>query len=143
VGTYGISLGGYTAALLAGLHDSIDCAIECIPPSDLVVTAERFSSSLDRLRAASLGIDWQSERDVRRVVSPYAVTPRVEPAGRYFIAATGDRFVPAAQVRDLWRHWGRPTIKWSAGGHISALIDRASRALVERALRERLIAPTA
>ncbi len=132
-------MGGYTIALLAGLTDGLDCAIACIPPSDLVFTAQRLSSSLDLLVATSLGIDWERERSVRRVVSPLAFRPRVAPQGRYIVAATGDRLVPAAQVRDLWRHWGRPRIVWSAGGHLSALMEREGRALIETAVRDRLL----
>src|SRR3989442_416086 len=38
VGVFGISLGGYTSAVLAGIEDGLACVIAGVPPSDLIAT---------------------------------------------------------------------------------------------------------
>lgn len=134
VGVFGISLGGYTSALLAGLEDGLACVIAGVPPSDLVATAELFASSTERRTAGGAGADLQRDRAVHRVVSPLAVSPRLERGRRFIFAATGDQFVPVEQVRALWLHWERPPIRWSTGGHVSALRQRGPRAFVDEAI---------
>jgi hypothetical protein len=60
--------------------------------------------------------------------------PRLDRDRRFIFAATGDQFVPVEQVRALWRHWERPRISWCTGGHVSALLQREPRALVDEAV---------
>ncbi len=139
IGVFGLSLGGYTAALLAGLEAGLSLAILGIPPSDFVHTTERLSGSLGRIQARSLGLDWARDRRLTRVVSPLAFEPLVEPDGRFMFGGLGDRIVPVEQTRDLWIHWDRPPIVWSAGGHLSALGDKESRVMLDRALEMRLV----
>jgi len=68
------------------------------------------------------------------VVSPLGMPPRVEHRGRYIFAATGDQFVPIEQVRALWQHWERPRIYWCTGSHVSAMMQRGPRDLVDEAI---------
>jgi len=134
VGLFGISLGGYTSALLAGLEDGLACVIAGVPPSDLIATNELLATSLERRIARAAGVDFERERAIHRVVSPLAVSPRLERDRRFLFAATGDQFVPIEQVRALWLHWERPRIRWCIGGHLSALMQRETRAFVDEVL---------
>jgi pimeloyl-ACP methyl ester carboxylesterase len=134
VGVFGISLGAYTSAVLAGVEDGLACVIAGVPPADLIATNEHMASSLDRRVAAAAGADFARDRAVQSVVCPLALSPRLDRDRRFIFAATGDQFVPVEQVRALWRHWERPRISWCTGGHVSALLQREPRALVDEAV---------
>jgi dienelactone hydrolase len=138
IGVFGISLGGYTSALFAGLEDGLACVVAGVPPTDLIDTAEYLATTHERRVARAAGIDFERDRALHRVVSPLAFAPRLARERRYLFGATGDRFVPAEQVRALWQHWERPAIAWSTGGHVSALLQREPRALVDAAIAAHL-----
>ena len=140
VGVYGLSLGGYTAALLAGLDDGLACAIAGIPASDFARLGRRFSTPMLLREAEAIGLSWEDIERVFSVVSPLALEPRVASARRYIFGATADRLVPPDQVRDLWLHWDRPRIAWYAGSHLSFAREREVKALLEDALQESLLA---
>ncbi len=136
LGVYGISLGGYTSALLAGIEDNLDCVIAGVPPSDMIAHRDYLASSLERRTAAAAGVDSAREQLIYRVVSPLALDPLVPFEKRYLFGATGDQFVPIEQVQALWQHWGQPRIRWTTGGHVSALMQRDPKILVDEALVE-------
>lgn len=143
IGLHGISLGGYTSALLAGLEDGIECVIAGVPPSDLIATGLHFSCSYDRRLADAAGVDYERDRALHSVVSPLTVTPRMPREQRFIYAATGDRFVAVEQVKRLWEHWEQPRISWCTGGHVSALMQRAPRTLVDEVASTSLLGPAA
>ncbi|HME70688.1 MAG TPA: alpha/beta hydrolase, partial [Myxococcota bacterium] len=35
------------------------------------------------------------------------------------VAGRGDRIVPPEHPHALWEHWGRPSIHWFSGGHLT------------------------
>ena len=135
VGVYGLSLGGYNAALLASLDEGLDCVIAGIPASDFARLFFRHRPTLEVRRAAQRGIDEEGVSDVLRVVSPLALAPRVPRERRFLFAAAADRIVPADQVLDLWRHWERPRIEWYPGAHVTFVVHAGVRNLVEEGLR--------
>lgn len=134
VGVYGLSLGAYTSAVLSSIEDNLACVIAGVPPTDMVAHREYLSSSQDRRLAAIAGVDIERERAVYSVVAPLDLSPRVPHSGRFIFAATGDQFVPVEQVHALWQHWEQPRISWCTGGHVSALMQRAPRELIDEAL---------
>jgi len=134
VGVLGLSLGAYTSALLAGIEDDLACVIAGVPPTDMVAHREYLASSHERRLASIAGTDMQRERALYRVVAPLELAPRVPHCGRFIFASTADQFVPVEQIHALWQHWERPHISWCTGGHISALMQRAPRSLVDEAL---------
>jgi dienelactone hydrolase len=133
VAAYGISLGGYTAALLAGLSDELDGVVAGIPAiSHTGIT--RFNVPPIFLGLAEkLGLRWDWIEQLVRVVSPLALAPRVPWDRRFVFGATADRLVPAEGVRDLWRHWGRPRLEWYDGSHVSFGWERPVRKLLREA----------
>jgi pimeloyl-ACP methyl ester carboxylesterase len=135
IGVYGLSLGGYTTALLSCLEGDLACAIAGIPAVDFARLVERVAPNRLLREVERLGFDWGALRDVLSVVSPLALDPLVPRDRRSIFAGTADHLVPADQVRDLWRHWGEPRIAWYAGSHISFLREPQVRFLVEDALR--------
>jgi hypothetical protein len=139
VGVYGISLGGYNAALLACLDGQLACALAGVPVADFARIVFRHGPPLQLRDAVDAGLVDERMRELERVVSPLALEPLVPAERRWLFAAVADRIVPPDHVRDLWRHWGRPPLAWYQGSHLSFRAHPEVGAFVERALREGLL----
>ncbi|MFO1431905.1 MAG: alpha/beta hydrolase [Candidatus Competibacteraceae bacterium] len=135
IGVYGLSLGGYTAALLASLDSHLACVIAGIPPSDLTALIGYHISPWQQRRAERAGLHFAELSEVMRVVSPLAFTPCVPGAQRAIFGAVADRLVPTRQVLDLWCHWERPALLWYQGSHLSFMLHETVTAFVEDRLR--------
>ena len=135
IGTLGLSLGGYNAALLACLDDDLRCAILGIPLADFARAMFRHAPPRHLQDAVEAGIDEDRTHQVLRVVSPLVLLPKVAVEHRAIFAASADRLVPADQPRDLWRHWGEPRIEWYPGGHITFRAHAGVRRLLVESLR--------
>jgi hypothetical protein len=119
IGIYGLSLGGYTAALLAALEPSLRCVLAGIPASDFVELGRHHIRAAQIGAAERAGFDWPQVERIFRVVAPLAMPVRVGWRRRFLFAGTADRIVPLAQARRLWRHWGQPRALWYRGTHFS------------------------
>jgi hypothetical protein len=134
VGLFGLSLGGCTSALVAGVEDGLACVIAGIPLVDVAaVTTEnaplKFTSRSDYRALVELA------PALYRVVSPLALTPRLPVDRRFIFGGLADRLVPpGTQVERLWEHWGRPRMCWFAGGHVGYLRSARVRAFTQEAL---------
>jgi pimeloyl-ACP methyl ester carboxylesterase len=134
VGLYGISLGAYTAALVAALEPKLDCVIAGIPTSDyLSLLRSHVPRPLQRI-AAERGFDPRMIERVLRVVSPLAMKPRISRERLFLFAGRADRLAGPEQARALWRHWDRPRLSWYDGSHISFLWEKTVEELVLEAL---------
>lgn len=144
VGVYGLSLGGYTTALLAGLERRLDCVVAGVPHADYAdLTRWNLQPLILRL-ADGLRIDWDALGRLFRVVSPLAVTPRLPREQRYLFAACADRLVPPAHARNLWLHWECPRATWYEGSHVSFGWEADVHSLLDEAFRATdLVAPSA
>ena len=138
IGVYGLSLGGYTTALLASLDDRLCCAVAGIPATDFARTFFRHGGPWQERAALHVGLTQEKMAEVLRVISPLALTPKVPHAGRAIFAGVGDRLVPPDQVRDLWRHWGEPRIVWYQGSHLTLGMHPDVREITETTLRNTL-----
>jgi dienelactone hydrolase len=139
VGTHGLSLGGYNAALLAGLEDDLACAIAGIPATDLARLVWRHTPPLQLKYMEHRGVVHDEMAEVLRVVSPLAIEPKVPKKARAIYAGVADRLVPPDQVRDLWTHWDEPDIVWYQGSHVTFMLDPRVRTMVKRVLHESLL----
>jgi hypothetical protein len=133
VGAYGLSLGGYTVALLATLEANLDCVIAGIAPSDFVTLGRTHSHPLIAALARYGAPPEDEARTTLRVISPLAAPPLVPWPNRYLFGGLADRMVPRRQVRALWEHWGRPRLAWYNGSHLSFRGEREVRALLREA----------
>jgi pimeloyl-ACP methyl ester carboxylesterase len=136
VGVLGHSLGGYTAALLAGLADNID-AVVCANPS--VEPSHMFWR--DGLSAATRylktnGMTQKKSDQLLRVVSPLAFEPRVPKEGRAVIASLADRIIPVSEPHELWQHWDEPRVLWHQGTHFGLLQTDKGKEAVRETLRD-------
>ncbi|MCZ6714809.1 MAG: prolyl oligopeptidase family serine peptidase [Deltaproteobacteria bacterium] len=134
IAVYGLSLGGYTAGLVAGLEPDLDCVIAGIPASDWVGLMRSHTSETIVRATHHLGFPWEKVEELLRVVSPLALPPRVAPSRRFLFAGTADRLAPPEQAQSLWNHWGRPRLAWYHGSHVSFWIEPKVKALVREAL---------
>jgi hypothetical protein len=137
VGLHGLSLGGYTAALLAGIEDDLDCIIVGLPPSDLPSLMVRHASRYlpAELAAEELApIGSEASRAVNRLISPLAFRRRLPRDRCYLYAAVGDRVATPEQAVNLWRHWDEPEILWLQSAHLPAPMLRETRRFVHDAL---------
>jgi len=140
LGIFGMSLGGYTAALLASLERGLACAVPYVPAVSLPkLIGAGFSPEQQRLREA-LGCDdallsaaWASHEPLRH-------RPLVAPPGRLILAGACDRICSPDQARALWEHWERPSIHWFEGSHLAHFGRRAVRERLGVHLRETLSA---
>lgn len=134
VGVYGVSLGGYLAALLAGV-EQVDCVVAGIPFADVLelMTHHRPPAEYARI----MGCD--SAKTAFRVVSPLATTPPLATSRRALFIARGDRFVPGNQSVELRQAWQQSPAYWHNGGHIGCLWSRKTKAFVADVLREALV----
>jgi len=121
VGVYGISLGGYSAALLTTLEDDLACAIAGIPPSDFPALFRHHMPARLNRRARRYHLVGPDADQVHTVVSPLARPPRVPVDRRYIYAGLGDRLSTPVQAYRLWEHWERPRIAWYGGNHVGYL----------------------
>jgi hypothetical protein len=136
VGAYGISLGGYTAALVASLDATLDCVVAGIPAADFVRLYETHAAPIVRGMAASVGLPIERVKRLLRVVSPLALPPRVPHARRFVFAAVRARLAPPDHARDLWLHWERPQMRWYEGSHVSFFFESDVKALLRDAFSQ-------
>ncbi len=138
VGAIGMSLGGYTAALWAGL-DRLDFVIPVVPfvslPDFVHSVATELSSSLELSSPRLL-------EQIYRVHSPLRFRPKVSRAGRLIIAARDDRILPPTHALALSNHWDQTEILWLEGGHLDQLtasiaLNRIHQLLLSLGLAER------
>ena len=140
IGVYGLSLGGYTAALLAALEPRLACVIAGIPAADFVRLGQLHVPASMQAAAVEAGFDWTLVERIFRVISPLAMPPRVAKSRRYLFAGMADRIVPLAQARRLWRHWDRPQSIWYRGSHLSFAWEQRVREWIGSALHTHLAA---
>jgi hypothetical protein len=134
VGTYGISLGGYTAALHASLEDDLDCVILGVPASDFSRLLQTHVPNFVLWAADRFGISFHAAERLLSVVSPFSFAPRVPRERRFLYAGVADQLTSPDHARDLWVHWEEPRVAWYQGGHVSFLWQREVRAIVHEAL---------
>jgi len=134
VGTYGISLGGYTAALHASLEEDLDCVIVGVPASDFSRLLRSHLPNFVIRAAERFGLSFEAIERLLSVVSPFSFEPKVPHERRFLYAGLADQLTTPDHAGDLWHHWGEPRVAWYQGGHVSFLWQREVRELVSEAL---------
>ncbi len=135
VALYGVSLGGFLSALLAGLEPGLDAVIAGIPVVDFPELFRQQSPHHIRLRAVEHNILDGNAELVHSVVSPLHVTPTMPRERRFIFAGLGDRMAPPTQAHALWAHWDEPEMQWYGGNHVGYLWSRQVTAFLGNSLR--------
>ena len=116
----GMSLGGYTSALIAAVDDRIQAVIPNVP----VVTPEAAfddwfpANMLVRLGNRLTHVDKGKSDAATRYHSPLNYPALVGKERRLIIAGLGDKLAPPQQAELLWRHWDRCAFHWFPGNHV-------------------------
>jgi pimeloyl-ACP methyl ester carboxylesterase len=116
----GMSLGGYTSALIAGVDDRIQAVIPNVP----VVTPESAfddwfpANMLVKLGNRVAGTSRELSDAAAMYHSPLNYAPKVPKDRRLIITGLGDRLAPPEQAELLWEHWERCAFHWFPGNHI-------------------------
>lgn len=116
----GISLGGYTSALLASVDDRIQAVIPNVP----VVTPDRTvdewfpANKLVALNRRVAHTDPELSAAATMYSSPLNYAPLVPKNRRLIITGLGDRLAPPQQAELLWQHWDRCAFHWFPGNHL-------------------------
>ena len=120
VGITGISLGGYTTALMAAVEPRLHCAIPNVPVvsiADLVLEWQPIGAMV-RALLTGLRRDLSEARQLMACACPLTYPPRIPRERLMVIGGVGDRMVPPKHARLLWDHWGRCRLHWFPGSHL-------------------------
>lgn len=120
IGLLGLSLGGYIAALMAGLRPDLAFVITVIAPACLGDLAHRFMMDSGQYQGRSdAALSREEFQAAYRVHSPLTYAPLVPRERLLIVAGRGDRIVHPHHAAWLGRHWGNPSVAWFSGSHIA------------------------
>lgn len=116
----GLSLGGYTSALLAAVEPRLQAVIPNVP----VVSVESeirdwFPANMVIEGGRRLGrVAHEEFSEANAYHSPLNYAPLVAKDRRLIITGLGDRLAPPEQAEMLWHHWDHCALHWFPGNHI-------------------------
>lgn len=116
----GLSLGGYTSALLATVEPRLQAVIPNVP----VVSVESeirdwFPANMLLHGGQRLGHVPDEEFTAATAYhSPLNYIPLVAKERRLIITGLGDRLAPPEQSEMLWHHWDQCALHWFPGNHV-------------------------
>ena len=120
LGLIGISLGGYTSALLAGLDERYRFVVPIITPASFAdIIWWHGANHPVQQRAIAAGASLERMRQVWSIHSPLSHQLKVSRDNVLILAAARDAVVRPVQTLALWRHWGEPEIRWFGGSHMT------------------------
>jgi len=115
VGVLGMSLGGYTSALLATVERQLAFAVPIIPLASIADFAReggRLVGTLDQQAAQYAALE-----AAYRVVSPLGRPSQIDSERMLVLGAVADRITPIEHARRLAAHFNAP-LEAFAGGHL-------------------------
>ncbi len=136
VGVTGVSLGGFTSAILAVVEPRLQFAIPNVPVislPDLVLEWEPIGIVLRAVLRLIRG-DIVDARRLLAVSNPLTYDAALPRDRLMIVGGVGDRLAPPKHSRLLWEHWGRCPIHWFPGSHLvhldrGAYLDEIARFL--------------
>lgn len=131
IGAMGMSLGAYTAALLATVSDRLSALGLVVPLGSLADYARDHGVLPDPTLHGAL------ER-AHACIDPVRRAPLIAPANVRIAAALGDRVTPLHHAERLARHFDVRLDTW-AGGHLVQLGRRRGFRAIQRFLQSRLL----
>lgn len=138
VGVMGISLGGYTSAVLASVDERVAFAVPNVPVASIPDLVMEWQPLGTIVRAVMRASGW-TLRDARRLLavsSPLTWRPRVPIERRFIIGGVGDRLAPPKHTCLLWDHWDRCRLYWFPGSHLVHIDRRGYLHQLGRFLRD-------
>lgn len=116
----GMSLGAYTAALVASVDDRLDAVIPNVPVVSMEEQVDAWfpANKVFSLGRTVAGISRDETAAAAAYHSPLTYRPLVPRDRRLIIAGIGDRLAPPDQAEKLWRHWDQCPLHWFPGSHV-------------------------
>jgi pimeloyl-ACP methyl ester carboxylesterase len=116
----GISLGGYTSALVASVDDRLEAVI---PNCPVVTPSTLFDEWFPANKLVGLGLRLSNiSRDELAAGlayhCPLNYRPKLARDRRMIITGLGDRMAPPDHAVKLWRHWDHCALHWFPGSHV-------------------------
>lgn len=139
-GLVGLSLGGYTASLLAGLVSDLAFVVPIMAPCSFAdVFWLHGEGRPGRAQAESVGFSLWDFRTMWAAHTPLMHRPRLPRDRLLIVMGQGDRVVPLAHPLALARHWGGPRTMTYPGSHLVPLgrggyVKAVTRWITERVL---------
>ncbi len=130
VGAYGISLGGYNAALLAGLEGNLACVVAGMPLVEISQVLWRHLPIDERAMLEQAGVGEAAVAAALAPVAPLSFKPRLARDRLGIFAGAIDRLVWPDQPLALAAHWGEPRLSWYEGSHLTFMGTRAAREIL-------------
>lgn len=120
IGATGISLGGYTTALLASVDERLKCAIPNVPVVSIIdiILSWQPASWLAKAGMKLGGITLQEARHTVAMQSALSFPAVIDHDRLMLIAGAGDRLAPPKHTYLLWEHWQRCRLHWFPGNHL-------------------------
>lgn len=120
IGVTGMSLGGFTTAMLASVEERLAFAIPNVPVvslADLILEWQPIGWLL-RGALSTMGMELADARRLVAVSCPLTYPPVLPTKRLMIVGGVGDRLAPPKHSRLLWDHWGRCRIHWFPGSHV-------------------------
>ncbi|MEB3020366.1 alpha/beta hydrolase family protein [[Mycobacterium] crassicus] len=116
----GLSLGGYTSALLAAVEPRLQAVIPNVPVVSVEAEIRDWFPANKVLQAGQLmGRIPHDEFAISTAYhSPLNYPALVPKDRRLIITGLGDRLAPPEQAEMLWRHWDHCALHWFPGNHV-------------------------
>jgi pimeloyl-ACP methyl ester carboxylesterase len=120
IGITGLSLGGYTAALLAAIEPSLWFSIPNAAVTHMPSLIKQWfpAGALMSAVMPRRGVPMDSFEQALAVHSPLSYPAALRKERLFIIAGLGDRLAPPEQSERLWEHWERPKMHWFPGNHV-------------------------
>ena len=119
IGISGVSLGGYTTALMAGLEDRFKFALPLVPLVSLADAMMEWKP-LDSVLKFAMRHYRVSMTDVRATIalhSPLSRPVLLPPERLMIIGGMGDLLASPRHAETLQEHWGNCEVHWHPGSH--------------------------
>lgn len=123
VGITGLSLGGYTTALMAGLEPRLSFALPIVPIVSIPDAMMEWKP-LDRLLTGIMDQFGLTMSELRKTVafhSPLAMPAQLPREKLLIVAGYGDRMASPRHTEELQRHWQGCDVHWFKGSHVVQL----------------------
>jgi len=120
VGLCGMSLGGYTSALMAGLESRFEFVMPIVPIisiPDAMMAWRPLDKAISKI-VNDHHLDIPTLRDVMAAHSPLSFSPLLPPEKLMIVAGQGDRMALPHHAEALQKHWGDCELQWFRGSHV-------------------------
>jgi pimeloyl-ACP methyl ester carboxylesterase len=120
LGVTGMSLGGFTAALLAAVEPRLAFSMPNVPVVSIVDLMLEWHpvSAVIKGMMLTTGKPLSHFRRMLASSTPLSYPPLLPKERLMIIGGVADRIVPPKHARLLWDHWDRCRIHWFPGSHL-------------------------